>query len=243
MKRKLLLLLILIISIALVIFTLKPFNKKEELNTDSIKFKEEYEKLNDKVNERNNKKYPKVIIPEDNPFIYSDTKDIIKRINNNETIVIYFGFNTCPWCRSVLPTLMEASEYLEVDKIYYIDISDIRNTMTINSDNEIETTKEGTEGYYELLEVLDDVLEDYTLIDKDDNKVSTGEKRIYAPNIVTVVEGEVIALETGISDKQTDGYMKLTEEIKKDSYDKLYKILDDFKTRESMCGVNSNSGC
>ena len=53
----------------------------------------------------------------------------------------------------------------------------------------------------------------------------------------------MIALETGISDKQTDGYMKLTEEIKKDSYDKLYKILDDFKIRESMCGVDQDTGC
>ena len=148
MKKKILLLIILIVSIVLTIFILKPFNKKEELNSDSVKFKEEYDKLNDKVNKKNNKTYPEVTVSEDNPFIYSNAKDIINRINNKETFVIYFGFNTCPWCRSVLPTLMEVSEYLEVDKIYYVDISDIRDTMIINSDNEIETTKEGTEGYY-----------------------------------------------------------------------------------------------
>ena len=61
--------------------------------------------------------------------------------------------------------------------------------------------------------------------------------------VTTRREGEVIALETGISEHQDDAYMELTKEIKEDSYDKLYKILDDFKIRESMCGIDKDSGC
>ena len=242
MKKKILLIIILIASIALTIFILKPL-KKEELKTDNIKFKEEYEKLNGQINKKNNKKYRNVSIPKENPFIYSNAKDIINRINNKETFVVYFGFNSCPWCRSVLPTLIEVSEYLEVETIYYVDVLEIRNTLSLNDDNEIETTKEGTKEYNELVELLSNVLEDYTLTDKEDNEVENGEKRIYATNVVTVVEGEVIALETGISDIQDDAYMELTKEIKKESYDKLYKILDDFKIRESMCGINQDTGC
>ena len=104
-------------------------------------------------------------------------------------------------------------------------------------------TKEGTKGYMALIERMQDVLSDYTLTNSEDEKVEVGEKRIYAPNIVTVVEGEVIALETGISEYQDDAYMELTKEMKEDSYDKLYKILDDFKIRESMCGIDTDTRC
>lgn len=234
MKKKILLIIILVASILLTIFILKPFNKETKI-TDSIKFKEEYEKLNNKDNIN-------ITISENNPFIYSNASNIIKRINNKETFVIYFGFNKCPYCRSVLPSLIEVSEYLEVDKIYYVDISDIRDTIIINNDNELETTKEGTKEYNELLEILNDVLEDYTLEDKEGNTISTDKKRIYAPSIVTVVEGEIIDLETGITD-DIDISKGLSKEDKQGIYDKFYKILDDFKIRESMCGINQDTGC
>lgn len=234
MKKKILLIIILVASILLTIFILKPFNKETKI-TDSIKFKEEYEKLNNKDNIN-------ITISENNPFIYSNASNIIKRINNKETFVIYFGFNKCPYCRSVLPSLIEVSEYLEVDKIYYVDISDIRDTIIINNDNELETTKEGTKEYNELLEILNDVLEDYTLEDKEGNTISTDKKRIYAPSIVTVVEGEIIDLETGISD-DFDIDKELSKKDKKEIYDNFYKILDDFKIKESMCGINVDSGC
>ena len=234
MKKKILLIIILVVSTLLTIFILKPFNEEKEM-TDSLKFKEEYEKLNNKDNIN-------IIVNENNPFIYSNASDIIKRINNKETFVIYFGFNKCPYCRTVLPSLIEVSEYLEVDKIYYVDISNIRDTIIINNENELETTKEGTKEYNELLEMLDSILEDYTLEDNDGNIISTNKKRIYAPSIVTVVEGEIIALETGIND-DFDINKELSKEDKKEIYDSFYKILDDFKIRESMCGINKETGC
>ena len=234
MKKKILLLIILIASILLTIFILKPFNKEKEI-TDNLKFKEEYEKLNNKENIN-------VTINENNPFIYTTPKDVIKKINKKETFVIYFGFSKCPYCRTILPSLIEVSEYLEVNKIYYVDIYDIRDTIIINNDNELETTKEGTKEYNELLKILDKELEEYTIKDKDNNEISTGKKRIYAPNIVTVVEGEIISLETGINE-DFDINRKLSKEDKQEIYDNFYEILDDFKIRESMCGINTDSGC
>ena len=90
--------------------------------------------------------------------------------------------------------------------------------------------------------MLESILEDYTLEDYDDNTISTNKKRIYAPSIVTVVEGEIIALETGIND-DFDINKELSKEDKKEIYDSFYKILDDFKIRESMCGINQDTGC
>ena len=235
MKKKILLLIILLASILLTVFILKPFNKEKEI-TDNIKFKQEYEKLNNDKNNIN------ITINENNPFIYSNSKDIINKINNRESFIVYFGFSKCPYCRTILPSLIEVSEYLEVDKIYYVDISNVRDTIIINDNNELETTKEGTKEYNQLLDLLDNVLEEYTLEDKEGNTISTNKKRIYAPSVVAVVEGEIIDLETGLND-DLDITKELSDEGKKDIYDKFYKILDDFKIRESMCGINQDTGC
>ena len=57
----------------------------------------------------------------------------------------------------------------------------------------------------------------------------TNEKRIYAPNIVVVKDGKAITLTSGISEKQTNGYMELTDEMiedMKNNFDNIIKILD-----------------
>ena len=51
--------------------------------------------------------------------------------------------------------------------------------------------------------------------------ISAGEKRIFAPNVVSVVGGEAKELETGISDLQTDAFMMLTEEMINETYNKF----------------------
>ena len=69
-----------------------------------------------------------------------------------------------------------------------------------------------------------DVLNDYVIYNGDE-EINTNAKRIYAPNIVKIEKGKAIGLTEGISDKQTDGYMTLTSEIKKDSYNKINELL------------------
>ncbi|MDE5587482.1 MAG: hypothetical protein K2I72_03815, partial [Bacilli bacterium] len=121
----------------------------------------------------------------------------------------------------------------------YVDVAGIRDIITYKGNDEFETTKEGTESYYKLLELLNNVLSDYILTDSDGNEVSTGKKRIYAPNVVAIVDGVAAKLETGISEKQTDGYMELTDEIKEDIYNKLKNILNYVKKGKKTC----TTGC
>ena len=129
--------------------------------------------------------------------------------------------------------------YQQLGKIYYVDVLDIRDTMELKEKNKPETTKEGSKGYYDLLELLDNVLSDYTLKTSKGKTVKTGEKRIFAPNIVAIVKGEAISLTDGISELQTDGYMELTEEMKKESYEKIEKVLRDVVDADISC----ESGC
>ena len=208
-------------------------------NTDNIKFKEEYEKLNGKKNDQG-KKYREVTIDSKNKIVYKTTEEVLDLIDKKKSFVLYFGFDTCPWCRSVVPTLASISKELN-QKVYYIDVKDIRDTYGLDDDNKPKLVKKGSKDYSKLLEKLEPVLEDYTLTDSDNNKIEVGEKRIYAPNIISVINGEAKELTTGISDKQTEGYMKLTKEIEKETYNKIKKVLKQVKDKNSTCDLDK--GC
>ena len=225
---------ILSLLIVLSIFTLSSCGTKEEKNTDAIKFKEEYEKLNGEKN-RNGVTYREVEIDEDNPFVFATAEEIQEKIDNKETFAVYFGFNSCPWCRSIITTLIEVADDLDIDKIYYVDVLDIRDTYELNSKNKPEKTKDGSEGYNELINSLANVLSDYTLTTEKGKTVQVGEKRIYAPNLVSVVDGKAQKLNTGISEMQTDSMMELTDEMKKDTYDQFKCVLDCLQEDVKVC--------
>ena len=211
--------LVIIALVLLLVITGCDYEKKDKIS-DALKFKNEYESINGDKTSYGDYSVRTLDIPEDNPIVYADANDIITMMDNNDTFVVYFGFNSCPWCRSVLPTLLEVAEELNIKKIYYVDVKEIRDQMKIDDDGNAILVKEGSEGYIGLLNRLDSVLEDYTL-EYDGKEVSTGKKRIYAPNVVSIVNGEAKQLETGISDKLSDPYMELSEEIKADIYNKF----------------------
>ena len=181
----------------------------------SIDFKNEYESLNGEKNSQG-VNYRTLNISKSNPYVTVEAKDIVNYINNKDTFYVYFGYTSCPWCRSVIETSIESAKEEGIDKIYYVNIHDIRDTFSIDEDGNLVTTKEGSEEYYEILELMDNVLSDYSLLDEEGNKVDTNEKRIYAPNFVYVENGKPIKMVEGVSDLQTDSMQELTDEIKSD---------------------------
>lgn len=209
------------------------------IQTDGIKFKEEYEKLNGKKNDQG-KKYREITIDSKNKMVYKTTEEVLDLIDKKKSFVLYFGFDTCPWCRSVVPTLASISKELN-QEVYYIDVKDIRDTFELDDDNKPKLVKKGSKDYSKLLEKLEPVLEDYTLTDSDNNEIKVGEKRIYAPSIVSVIDGKAKELTTGISDKQTDGYMKLTKEMEKETYNKIKKVLKQVSDKNNTCYLDK--GC
>ena len=207
--------------------------------TDAMKFKEEYESVNNKVNEHTKKENRELNIPKNNPIVYATAEDIVKRIDNKETFIVYFGCAECPWCRSVIEQLLKVAEEKKVEKIYYVDVLNIRDVREIAEDGTITTTTEGSKGYMDLLTRLDSVLADYTLTDENEEEVSAEEKRIYAPNVVAISRGEAIQLETGISPKLTDPYSKLTDNIKKYAYNKFKCLVKCLEEDSATCQKNS----
>ena len=204
-------------------------NHKDIEETDAIKFKNEYESLNGVVNENNEKEYMKVEVDSENPIIYKSGQEILD-VLENENAIVYFGFSSCPWCRNVVPILLEAAKENNLDKIYYVDILNMRDQYKFSGSIEPELIKKGTDAYYEILKFLDKKLEKYYVTDDSGNMYDTGVKRLYAPTVVAVKDGKALDLHVSTLDSQKDPYVALSDEQKeelKDIYKDLIKQIKD----------------
>lgn len=115
---------ILIIIIVSLILLINKDNSKEINNPDGIRFKEEYEKLNNIKDEEGNN-YPEVTISSNNIIKYSYEQEIVNIFNNKEDAVVYFGYPTCNYCRSSIEILLNTAKDSKLDTIYYIDTKKI----------------------------------------------------------------------------------------------------------------------
>ena len=189
-------------------------------NKKALDFKKDYESVNGNVNS-SGKENRTVNINENNPYERITAKEVLEKIEQKETFYVYFGDKLCPWCRSVIEKSIEVANELGIKKIYYVAIWDDEGKEILRSRYALEEGKlvktiEGTEEYYKLLEVFNDLLRDYNLTDEKGNNVATGEKRIYAPNYIYVEKGKAKKLTEGISKIQQDPREELTKEILKE---------------------------
>lgn len=152
---------------------------KEVVNEDAVKFKDQYEKVNGTKTSAG-KEYFDVKIDENSPIKYATEEEIL----NLENGLILFGFPTCPWCRNVVEPLIEFAKENNLT-INYLDVQNIRDTKELK-DGKVETTKEGTPGYYKILEKFDSILNPYTGLGDDTIK------RIGSPTVVFVKEGKAV---------------------------------------------------
>lgn len=115
----------------------------------------------------------------DNPFIYrtaAEAADIIE----HGTGVVYLGFASCPWCQAYAGYLNDAAKDAGLDTIYYVDIKSDRDN--------------NTEDYQKLVSLLS------TNLQYNDE----GQRYIYVPEVVFVVDGRIVANDLETS-KDTDG--------------------------------------
>lgn len=204
--------------------------------SDAVKFKKEYEELNGKKSSTG-EEYISLDIDKDNIIKYSSVDEVIDIIKS-DTGVIYFGYPECLKCRNVIDVLLDVSGSTSVDTIYYLNVKDIRDRLSIDENGNITTEVEATEEYKELLEVLDSILEEYILKDKDGNDIDTGEKRLYAPLVVFVKNGKIVGSHEGTVPTHIEG--DLSKEEREELYDIYKKNIDDiyksnYCDKESEC--------
>lgn len=174
--------LLIVIVVLVFIFSKQDYIVNSPIDAHEEKFKDEYEKLNNVVNE-DGKEYPKVNIPANNNIKYKNNDEIVNIFKNNEDAVIYFGYPSCLYCRSAIQVLFDAAKDTELEIINYLDVED----ETIN--------------YNDLIQYLDD---EFIVTE---NNV----KKIYSPLVLFVVNGEVVSYNKGTLFSQEDPYTKLDE--------------------------------
>lgn len=205
-------------------------DKNNELS-DAIKFRNEYMELNDKYIESLGVSYPSINISETNTIKYITEKEAVKFLEEG-TGIIYFGFSGCPWCRSLIPILTKISEEKN-ETIYYLDILNIRSTFKVEN-SKLKKTREGTKEYYQILDILDAELEDFYLEDEEGNKYDTNEKRLYAPTVIAIRNGEVTGIQVSTLKSQKSGFDKLTDDQTKELEGIIKKLINS-KTKTEVC--------
>ncbi|MDD3241832.1 MAG: hypothetical protein PHQ64_03590 [Bacilli bacterium] len=228
MKRnfKLIGIIALIVILIIVYLFLFVFQNKKEVNEDANKFKEEYESLNGKKNE-DGKSYLEIEISNDNVIDYTDYKEVFDILDDG-TGIIYFGFPECPWCRNLVKVLMDAANEVGVEKIFYLNNREDRDTRVLEN-NKIVVEKEGTEDYFKLVNKLDNILGEYKGLN--DKSI----KRLYFPTVIFVVEGKVVKYNIGTVDSQIDPYTEMTESQTKELRDKLIEGMEEIISCTSAC--------
>jgi len=152
--------------------------------TDGEKFKEEYEALNGTQNLIN------ITIDSNSNIKYLNAKQTVSFLKEG-TGILYFGFPKCPWCRNVLPVLLEVATSNNMS-ISYLNPSGLRNSK--NKDFE------------EIMNMLDA----YLMTNDEGNKV------LYVPDVYFVKDGKIIGHHLSTVESQTDPTVPLTEEQKQE---------------------------
>jgi len=183
MKKSILLVLLLCIVIPLV-----GCGKEEDLRTDAVKFKEEYESLN-KTESKDGSLYRTISVDEENPIVYTTYEKLSSLIDEKKNFLVYFGSKTSKYSRSVVPYLIKQAKTQGIDVIYYVELA--------SSEEESGVKEVGVEDMY------------YQQMMKKLNESSVTDS-----TLAVFVNGNLAGKSSVVSSKQTDGDMELTKDMK-----------------------------
>lgn len=197
---------------------------------DEKKFETEYETLNGTANEEG-VAHKTVNILKDNNVKYLSLEEADKMLEEGSG-VIYFGFASCPWCRNLVPTLLDVAKEEELEEIYYVNLldeegNDLRSKYTLNNKNKPKKEKDASMEYYNILASLSEYLSQYVLYTEAGKEVEVPEKRLSAPTVVAVKEGVVLDVyEATVEMTDEDGgAVKVYTKDDKKNAEKAYKEL------------------
>lgn len=213
MKRKISLILAGIMVVACICFT---GCTPEDPSCTTNQFAQEMESLNNQDNGYGGK-HLEIDIAAPNTVKYATYQEVENMLNFG-TGVIYFGFPECPWCRNLMPTLVDVANKYETNVLYFNNRNE-RDTKKL-VDGVVVTEKEGSENYYKILELLKyhtsvyDGLEDESI------------KRLYFPTVVFVKNGTIVGFHEGTVESQESAATYLTKEQQNELSDILSRYFE-----------------
>lgn len=95
-------------------------NQEIQANSDALKFKEEYEAINDIGNA------VQINIPNNSPIEYLTFEEFDEKLKVGSAFALYLGFPTCPWCRNVINPLFEVASS-DNAIVYYINVKELND--------------------------------------------------------------------------------------------------------------------
>lgn len=170
---------------------------------DAVKFKKEYESLNGQKRKGQNYTNMNVTIPSDNPIVYASEKQVLNLLEKG-TGILYFGFPDCPWCRNVVPVLVDTAQTEGIDTIYYYNAKEDRDEKRLVG-GKVEVVKKGSAFYGKLMDKLGNKASIYDGL-QDENI-----KRLYFPTVLFVKNGEIVLMHEGTVSSQIDPLVRLNQ--------------------------------
>ena len=221
-----------ILTIGLCIFLIVHKGNKEI--ADALRFKKQYEDVNNLDNPFTDKKYIEIHINDDNPFVYKTGKEIVD-ILNNESAIVFMGYPESDLTRVFLPIFIDVLKDNNINKVYYLDILEIRDLYKYSGSIVPALVHEGTNAYYEIVKFLNDYLDRYYVNDPDGNRYDTAVKRINTPTIVTIKSGKVLDYHYGVGINHDEEHATLSEEEQISLKNILEEIIKNYREATEIC--------
>ena len=183
------------------------------ITEDSLRFKTEYEALNRESNEDGTYKYTHLSINEDNNAVYLEYTDLIDFVNYG-TGLLYFGRPACPWCRLLVPPMLEFANENGVP-VYYYDIEKDR--------------EENNAKYINILSIFQAYLPTDTVTQsEDEHDFDPKLKRVVLPQLFFMENGRV----------QADLLMFQHEYLRDNEPEKVKQLLGDMQNSTAVTSGN-----
>lgn len=173
---------------------------------DSKRFAQEYEAENGSLDGTGLYVLPELDLADYVPFDYEEFDDVVELLTE-DTGVLYLGFPTCPWCRALIPALIDAWNLTNSkEEITYYNIHDLRPVRSLDEEGNVITEKEADPKYDRLVELMYDHLRPFE--GSNDESI----KHIYVPMVVFVRNGNIEYAHIGTVDGHERGETMTDEE-------------------------------
>jgi len=144
---------------------------------DALRFKEENEALNGQLRD-SGQPHLEIYIPANNRVVYLEFDELMDFFDSG-TGVFFFSRPACPWCRVLLPTLLEVAEVTRM----YLHFYDIEYDRSAHNEN-----------YIRILKALDNYLPvDDRSQSPDDPDFDETLKRVTVPHLFFLQDGVVVS--------------------------------------------------
>lgn len=130
---------------------------------------------------------------ENHVFYDMTVKDMISKMNDQDTFIVYFGFSECPYCIQAMPILNTVSKENN-QTVGYINT---RKDSSWESNMDIDDYDEVVDVFGEYLEYDDE-----------------GKKHLYTPHVFFIKDGNVVYQYEGVSDTLSDIYQEGFDSLK-----------------------------